>query len=66
MQENNRECLKMGFQTVKFLVGQGLVCRGKTDEEINFREALNMIIESHNKEYDANQKYEHANSIVQN
>ena len=48
-QENNRECVNMGFQTVKFLSGKGLVRRVKTDDEINFREALNMIVESHDK-----------------
>ena len=66
MQENNRECLKWVFQTVKFLAGQGLACRGKTDEERNFRKALNMLIESHNKECDLHENHEHTSNLVQN
>ena len=66
MQENNRECLKIFFQKVNFLVGQGLACRGKIDEESNFREAFNFIIESHNKEHDLNQNNEYANDLVKN
>ena len=50
MQENDRECLKMFFQIVKFLAGQGIAFRGKTDNESNFRGALSLIVESYKNE----------------
>ena len=51
---------------MKFLAGQGLACRGKTDNESNFREALNVIIESYNKEHHLHEKNEQTSNRVQN
>ena len=66
MQENNREYLKMVFRKIKFLAGQGLTCIGKPDEERNFKEDLNTIIESHNKECDFCENYDYASDLVKN
>ena len=46
MQANNRECLKLLFQTVRLLAKQGLAYRGKTPEDSDFRNLLDELLET--------------------
>ena len=66
MQANNRECLKLLFQTVRLLAKQGLAYRGKTPEDSNFRNLLDELLETKGTKSELDENNEHTCSETQN
>ena len=66
MQANNREYLKLLFQTAWLLAKQDLAYRGKIPEDSNFANLLNELLETKGTKSDLDENNEYTCSEIQN
>ena len=65
-QANNREYLKLVFKAVRLLAKQGLAYRGKNQEESNFKNLLDELIDAKGNQSKLDENNEYTCSEIQN